>query len=93
MCNSMNTNKKYIAYYDCGNLQIGYVGSICTCDKCRKRGVAEVIINDLGGFYLGRIKANELKDVVYFGNSILNMMNEIKNILEQTNKEKIYLQS
>ncbi len=88
-----NDSKKYIAYYDCGNLRTGCIDKICTCEKCKERGVAEVFINDLDGNWLDCVETNELKNIVYFGNSMASMINEIKKIIERTEKEKLYLQS
>jgi hypothetical protein len=60
-------DKKYIMFND-GRL--GYIKEICTCDKCKERGVAEVFINDLDDKYMDCIKTNEVNDIVYIGGSL-----------------------
>lgn len=68
--------KKYIIY---GNIQVGYIENICTCEKCRERGMAEVFINDLNDNYLDCIKANEIENIIYLGDSLAEAINELIN--------------
>ena len=60
-------DKKYIMFND-GRL--GYIKEVCTCNQCKERGVAEVFIDDLDGKYMDCIKANEIENVVYVGDSL-----------------------
>lgn len=66
--------KKYIVY---DNYKVGYIKDICTCEKCKERGRAEVFINDLNDGYLDCIKANEIEDIIYLGDSITDAINEL----------------
>lgn len=85
--------KKYIVYDD---YKIGYIKDICTCDKCKERGRAEVFINDLNDNYLDCIKANDFDSIIYLGDSLDEAINEIKDSFERDiqtlEKEKMYLQ-
>ncbi len=86
--------KKYIVYDD---YEIGYIKDICTCERCKERGRAEVFINDLDDNYLDCIKANDFDRIIYLGDSLSEALKELRNAFEikiQTlEKEKLYLQS
>lgn len=85
--------KKYIVYDDC---KIGYIRNICTCDRCKKRGMPEVFINDLDDKYLDSIKGNEIENIIYFGDSLVEAFNELIIYFEVKikfkDKENKYLQ-
>jgi len=85
--------KTYIVFND-GS--VGYIDTICNCGQCKQRGTAEVFINDMDGNYLDCIKANELNNAIYFGNSISEALSELtrhyKVLIETKEKEKKYLQ-
>lgn len=85
--------KKYIIY---DNYKIGYISNVCTCEKCKERGMSEVFINDLDGKYLDCLKGNEIEDIVYLGESIMDAIDELVNnfqkIIEKKEKENKYLQ-
>lgn len=84
-------NKHYIVFDDG---RIGYIKSICTCDKCKERHMAEVFINDLDDEYMDCIKANdeEFKTLLYFGNSLSDAISVVVKSNDKT-KEIEYLQS
>ena len=82
-------NKKYIVFT---NGQIGYIKDICTCEKCQKRGMAEIFINNLDDEYLDCIKADDIKQLAYFGESLTEAINELIKIYDKS-KEIKYLQS
>lgn len=42
------------------DLDIGYVASLCTCEECKKRGNAELFLDDLNGDYADCIKVSDL---------------------------------
>lgn len=85
--------KKYIVYDD---YKIGCIKDICTCNKCKERGRAEVFIDDLDGNFLDCMKANDFDSIIYLGDSLDEAINEVKNSFEskiQTlEREKTYLQ-
>lgn len=85
--------KKYIVYDDC---KIGYIKNICTCEKCKKRGMSEMLINDLNDEYLDCIKGNEVENIIYLGDSLTEAFNELaiyfKGKLKLKDKENKYLQ-
>lgn len=72
--------KKYIVY---NNNKIGYIENICICEKCKDRGRAEVFINDLDDCYLDCIRANEIEDIIYLGNSITEAIGELTTRFER----------
>lgn len=86
--------KKYIVY---DNYKVGYIENICTCEKCKERGRAEVFINDLNDDYLDCIKANEIEDIIYLGDSITDAISELikhfEREIETKDKVNKYLQS
>lgn len=82
--------KNYIVYE---NYKIGYIEQICTCKKCKERGIAEIFINDLDGQYLACIKANELENISYFGESLVDAVQSIINKINTKELENKYLQS
>jgi hypothetical protein len=82
--------KSYIVYED---YRIGYIEQICTCEKCKERGIAEIFINDLDGQYLACIKANELENISYFGESLVDAVQTIINKINTKELENKYLQS
>lgn len=86
-------DKNYIVFDDG---RVGYISLICTCEKCKERGIAEIFINDLDGVYLDCIKANDLSRVIYMGINLvaaIESLNEhyYKTIDKQRNELK-YLQ-
>lgn len=85
--------KKYIVYDNC---KIGYIKNVCTCEKCKERGIAEVFINDLDDKYLDCIKGNEIENIIYFGNSLVEASDELVNYFQEKiktkEKENKYLQ-
>jgi len=85
--------KKYIVYDD---YEIGYIEDICTCDRCKERGRAEVFINDLNHKYLDCIEANDFENIIYLGDSLQEAINEMRynfeTKIETLEKEKVYLQ-
>ena len=66
--------KKYIVY---DNYKIGYIRDVCTCEKCKERGMSEVFINDLDDKYLDCIKGNEIENIIYLGDSLGEALNEL----------------
>lgn len=86
--------KNYIVFNDG---RIGYIQGICTCEKCKERGQAEMFINDLDGIYLDCIKTNDINDVVYIGASlseaVSNLVEHFNKIIDKGKKENKYLQS
>lgn len=83
-------NKNYIVY---DNFKIGYIKSLCVCPKCKERGTAEVFINDLEGKYQDCIKANEIENIIYFGNSLTDAVKAIIYQIKRKELENKYLQS
>ncbi len=85
--------KKYIVYDD---YKVGYIDNVCTCIKCKERGMSEVFINDLDDEYLDCIKGNEIENIIYLGNSLTEAFNELINHFEEKlklkDKENKYLQ-
>lgn len=85
--------KKYIVYDD---YKIGYIVNVCTCEKCKERGMSEVFINDLGDKYLDCIKGNEIGNIIYLGDSLTGAINELiyhfENEIKIKDKENKYLQ-
>ena len=85
--------KKYIVYDD---YKIGYIKNICTCEKCKERGISEVFINDLDDKYLDCIKGNEIENIIYLGDSLTEAINELtiyfKGKLKLKDKENKYWQ-
>ena len=84
-------NKQYIVFSDG---EIGYVKNICTCEKCKERGHAEIFINDLDGDYLTCLQANDqdIKTLIYFGDSLVEAVNSLVRIIDKS-KEVKYLQN
>ena len=69
--------KKYIVFYDG---RIGYVSSICKCERCIERGQFEWFINDLDDKYMDCIKPeDEIEEILYVGESL-------KDAIEKSNK-------
>ena len=85
--------KKYIVY---DNYKIGYIRDVCTCEKCKERGMSEVFINDLDDKYLDCIKGNEIENIIYLGDSLGEALNELIDYFEKQiktkEKENKYLQ-
>ena len=85
--------KKYIVY---DNYKIGYIRDVCTCEKCKERGMSEVFINDLDDKYLDCIKGNEIENIIYLGDSLAEALNELIDCFEKKiktkEKENKYLQ-
>ena len=77
--------KTYIVFSDG---RVGYIKNICKCEKCKERGEAEIFINDLDDGYLDCIKANDVEDIIYFGES-LNKAIEEENDAVSPNPERI----
>lgn len=67
-------NPKY--YVVLSNGCVGYVASICTCEKCKQRGEAEWFIYNIRGQYLDCIKHHELFD----RNIVLNIGTSIEDL-------------
>ena len=43
-------NKKYyIAYIQDNTLHLGLIDDICTCEKCKERGEAEIFLKNIDG--------------------------------------------
>lgn len=86
--------KSYITFNDG---RIGYIKNICTCEKCKERGQAEIFIDDLDGVYLDCIKANDVLDALYIGESLsgafASLIEYYKKIIETEKKGNKYLQS
>lgn len=80
----------YIVYE---NYKIGYIKNICTCIKCKERNMAEIFINNLDGEYLDCIKANEIENISYFGNSLADAVQSIVNQINTKELENKYLQN
>ena len=79
-------NKKYIMFND-GRL--GYIKNVCTCDKCKERGMAEIFINDLDDKYMDCIKSNEVSDMIYIGESLRCAINSLIKYYEtKINRQK-----
>lgn len=67
----------YVIYNYCGKLEVGYM-KICTCEKCKKRGVAEIFIRSLDDEYIDCIKANDTEDILYIGTSLSEAVEELR---------------
>lgn len=74
-------NQKYYVVLSSGC--IGYVGKICICDDCKRRGEAEWIINNLNDEYLDCIKHSALLT------EILNIALSIKDLSHEHDREYI----
>jgi hypothetical protein len=87
-------NKNYIAFNDG---RIGYIKDICTCERCKERGQAEMFIDDLNGNYLDCIKTNDVKDILYIGTSLLkaiaSLVEYYNKLIETEKNGNRYLQS
>jgi hypothetical protein len=90
----VNMEKNYIAFNDG---RIGYIQNICTCEKCKKRGQAEIFIKDLDDKYLDCIKTNDAQDIIYIGKSlseaIASLVEHFNKLIDAEKKGNKYLQS
>lgn len=87
-------NKLYILTKD---YKIGVIKYICKCDKCIKRGEIEIYIEDLDGNYLDCLTISQLgnsvigNDILTCGNSIQEILDYMKNMIDNNNKKCEFL--
>lgn len=71
----------YVIYNGFEKLEIGYM-KICTCEKCRERGVAEIFITSLDGDHIDCVKANDTKNILYISNSLDETIETMRDMYE-----------
>ncbi len=80
---SKDIAKQYVVLDDG---RIGYIDHVCMCEQCKKRGCAEIFINNLTGEYLDCIKSNEIYEIAYCGYSLCDADNLSAKIIADKRK-------